>query len=266
MLQLETLHQTFNAGEINEVKALRGIDLHLEAEEFVTIIGSNGAGKSTLFNAIAGEFTPSNGRILIDDINVTGWPEYRRAALIGRVFQNPYHGTAAHMTIAENMSLAMLRRQRLGLRLGVSRLRRQKLADLLEPIGLGLEDRLNDKVDLLSGGQRQAMTLLMASLSSPKLLLLDEHTAALDPATAVRILEITQTVVAEQKLTTLMITHNMQQALTFGTRTLMLHKGQIVLDIAQEERRGLTVQGLVDKFSEVKQEALMDDELLLSNE
>jgi putative ABC transport system ATP-binding protein len=266
MLQLENLHQTFNAGQINEVKALRGINLHLQSREFVTIIGSNGAGKSTLFNAVAGEFTPTNGRILIDGTDVTSWPEYRRAALIGRVFQNPYPGTAAQMTIAENMSLAMLRRQRLGLRLGVSRPRRQKLGDLLAPVGLGLEDRLNDKVDLLSGGQRQAMTLLMASLSSPKLLLLDEHTAALDPATAVRILEITQSVIAEQQLTTLMITHNMQQALNFGTRTLMLHKGQVVLDIAQEERRGLTVQGLVDKFSEVKQEALMDDELLLSNE
>ena len=266
MLRLENLHQTFNAGQINEVKALRGIDLNLTAEEFVTVIGSNGAGKSTLFNAIAGEFTPTNGRILIDNTDVTSWPEYKRAALIGRVFQNPYDGTAAQMTIAENMSLAMLRQQRLGLRLGVSRPRRQKLADLLAPVGLGLEDRLNDKVNLLSGGQRQAMTLLMASLSSPKLLLLDEHTAALDPATAVRILEITQSVIAEQKLTTLMITHNMQQALSFGSRTLMLHKGKIALDITQQDRQGLTVQGLIDKFSEVKQEVLMDDELLLSNE
>ena len=266
MLRLENLHQTFNAGQINEVKALRGIDLHLGAEEFVTIIGSNGAGKSTLFNAIAGEFTPSRGRIMLDDVDVTSWPEYKRAALIGRVFQNPFHGTAANMTIAENMSLAMLRTQNLSLRLGVNRHRRQKLANLLEPIGLGLEERLNDKVALLSGGQRQAMTLLMASLSSPKLLLLDEHTAALDPATAVRILEVTQSLIKEQRLTTLMITHNMQQALNFGSRTLMLHKGKIVLDIAHKERQGLTVQGLIDKFSEVKQEALMDDELLLSNE
>lgn len=264
MLRLENLHQTFNAGQVNEVKALCGINLHLGAAEFVTIIGSNGAGKSTLFNAIAGEFVPTNGRIFIDNIDVTKWPEYRRAAYIGRVFQNPYHGTAAQMTIAENMSLAWLRRQRLGLRYGVNRQRRQKLADLLAPIGLGLEDRLNDRVDLLSGGQRQAMTLLMASLTSPKLLLLDEHTAALDPATAVRILEVTQAVIAEQHLTTLMITHNMQQALTFGARTLMLHKGEVALDISQAERQGLTVQGLIDKFSEVKHEALMDDELLLS--
>lgn len=265
MLHLENLHQIFNAGDINEVHALRGINLQLAAEEFVTIIGSNGAGKSTLFNAIAGEFSPSRGRVVLDGIDVTDWPEYKRATLIGRVFQNPYHGTAANMTIAENMSLAMMRTQRLGLRFGVSQLRRQKLADLLEPIGLGLEKRLDDKVALLSGGQRQAMTLLMASLSLPKILLLDEHTAALDPETAVRILQITQSVIDDQRLATLMITHNMQQALTYGTRTLMLHKGEIALDISKEERKGLTVQGLVDKFSQVRNEALMDDELLLSN-
>lgn len=265
MLQLKDVHQKFNAGEVNEVYALRGIDLYVASEEFVTIIGSNGAGKSTLFNAIAGEFKPTHGRIHLDGIDVTKWPEHRRAAFIGRVFQNPFHGSAANMTIAENMSLAMLRTQNLGLRLGVNRTRRKKLAELLEPIGLGLENRLNDKVALLSGGQRQAMTLLMASLSQPKLLLLDEHTAALDPATAVRILQITQSVIKEQRLATLMITHNMQQALTHGTRTLMLHKGEIVLDIGQKERDGLTVQGLIDKFSEVKQEALMDDELLLSD-
>jgi len=266
MLHLENVHQIFNPGDVNEVHALRGINLTLGADEFVTVVGSNGAGKSTLFNAIAGEFSPTSGKIILDDIDVTDWPEFKRAHLIGRVFQNPFQGTAANMTIAENMSLAMLRAKNLGLRRGVSMVRRHKLADLIEPIGLGLEKRLDDKVALLSGGQRQAMTLLMASLSLPKLLLLDEHTAALDPATAVRILEITQSVITEQRLATLMITHNMQQALTFGTRTLMLHKGEIILDIAQEERRGLTVQGLVDKFTEVKHEALMDDELLLSTE
>jgi putative ABC transport system ATP-binding protein len=266
MLQIENLHQVFNAGETNEVHALRGIDLHLHVEEFVTVVGSNGAGKSTLFGAIAGEFIPSQGRILLDGIDVTSWPEHRRAALVGRVFQNPFHGTAAQMTIAENMALAMLRTERLGLKRGVSRLRRQKLGDLLEPIGLGLEKRLDDKVALLSGGQRQAMTLLMASLSSPKLLLLDEHTAALDPATAIRILEITETIIADQGLATLMITHNMQQALAFGTRTLMLDRGEIILDITEKEGQDLTVQGLIDKFSEVRQGALMDDELLLSNE
>ena len=264
MLQIENLHHIFNEGEINEVYALKGINLRLENEEFLTIIGSNGAGKSTLFNAIAGEFSPSQGLILLDGIDVTNWPEYKRAALIGRVFQNPFHGTAANMTIAENMSLAMLRTKKLGLRLGVNHSRRQKLAELLEPIGLGLEKRIDDKVALLSGGQRQAMTLLMASLSSPKLLLLDEHTAALDPATAIRILEITRSVIEDHKLSTLMITHNMQQALEYGTRTLMLHQGEVILDISQEERQGLTVQGLIDKFSKVRQEELMDDELLLS--
>ena len=265
MLQVDNLHHIFNEGEVNEVYAIRGISLNVEHEEFVTIIGSNGAGKSTLFNAIAGEFVPSQGRIVLNGIDVTNWPEYKRAELIGRVFQNPFHGTAANMTIAENMSLAMLRTQKLGLRLGVNRTRRQKLADLLEPIGLGLENRLDEKVALLSGGERQAMTLLMASLSLHKLLLLEEHTAALDPATAVRILETTQSVIQDQRLATLMITHNMQQALAYGTRTLMLDKGEVVLNISQEERQDLTVQGLVDKFSEVRHEELMDDELLLSS-
>jgi putative ABC transport system ATP-binding protein len=266
MLHIENLHQIFNSGEVNEVRALRGINLHLNTNEFVTVVGSNGAGKSTLFNAIAGEFAPSQGKIILDGVDVTRWPEYRRASLIGRVFQNPFHGTAAQMTIAENMSLAMLRTERLGLGQGVNRLRRQKLADLLEPIGLGLEKRLNEKVALLSGGQRQAMTLLMASLSSPKLLLLDEHTAALDPATATRILEITQSVIRDQALATLMITHNMQHAATYGTRILMLDQGEIILDITHEEGQHLSVQGLINKFSEVRQGALMDDELLLSGD
>jgi putative ABC transport system ATP-binding protein len=264
MLQIESLSQIFNRGSINEVHALRGIELHLPPKHFVTVIGSNGAGKSTLFNVIAGVFPPTQGRIIIDGEDVSEWSEPKRANLIGRVFQNPLQGTAASMTIAENLTLAMLRRQRLGLRLGVSRLRRGKLADLLAPLGLGLEQRLDDQVALLSGGQRQAMTLIMASFSQPKILLLDEHTAALDPATAHRILELTNAIVGDQQLTTLMITHNMQQALTFGTRTLMLHQGQIALDIDAEERKGMTVQDLVDKFSTVTPEALMDDELLLS--
>jgi putative ABC transport system ATP-binding protein len=266
MLRIENLHQIFSVDQVNEVHALRGINLHLETGEFATIVGSNGAGKSTLFNAIAGEFTPSRGRIIIDDLDITGLPEHHRAALVGRVFQNPFHGTAAQMTIAENMSLAMLRKQSLGLRRAVSRLRRRQLAELLEPIGLGLENRLDEKVALLSGGQRQAMTLLMASLSAPKLLLLDEHTAALDPATAARILDVTETIIADQRLTTLMITHNMQQAITYGNRTLMLDRGEIILDVSEAEGQRLTVQGLIDKFSEVRQEALMDDELLLSTE
>ena len=264
MLRIEELHQTFNRGSVNEVRALRGIDLHLAAEEFVTIIGSNGAGKSTLFNAIAGLFTPTRGRIRLDGQEITDWQEHHRAHMVGRVFQNPHHGTAPSMTIAENMTLAMLRSQPLRLRLGVNLGRRAKLRDLLAPLGLGLENRLDDKVALLSGGERQAMTLLMASLSRPKLLLLDEHTAALDPETALRILQLTVDVVEEQQLTTLMITHNMQQALNFGSRTLMLHKGRIVLNIGADERAGMSVQDLVTKFSEVSHESMLDDELLLS--
>lgn len=264
MLRVESVHQIFNRGGVNENHVLRGIDLHLPPQQFVTVIGSNGAGKSTLFNVIAGLFAPTQGRILLDGEDVSQWPEHRRAALIGRVFQNPLQGTAASMTIAENLTLAMLRTRRLGLRLAVNRQRRTELIDLLAALNLGLEDRLDDQVALLSGGQRQAMTLLMASLSQPKILLLDEHTAALDPATAKRILELTHEIVEQQHLTTLMITHNMQQALTFGTRTLMLHQGQIVLDIGQEERQGMTVPDLVEKFSTVTPQALDDDELLLA--
>ncbi|MFT5195707.1 MAG: putative ABC transport system ATP-binding protein [Cellvibrionaceae bacterium] len=264
MLQIESLYQTFNQGSINESHALRGIDLHLPAKQFVTVIGSNGAGKSTLFNVIAGVFSPTRGRIILDGEDVSLWPEHKRANLVGRVFQSPLKGTAASMTIAENLTLAMLRKKTPGLRLGVSRARRNTLADMLAPLGLGLETRLDDPVALLSGGQRQAMTLIMASFSNPKILLLDEHTAALDPGTAGRILELTGEITNNQQLTTLMITHNMQQALTFGTRTLMLHKGQIILDIDSDEREGMTVQGLVDKFSAATPEALLDDELLLS--
>ena len=264
MLKIESLHQIFNRGSINEIHALRGIDLHLPPKQFVTVIGSNGAGKSTLFNVIAGAFPPTEGSIVLDGKDISQWPEHKRASIIGRVFQNPLQGTAASMTIAENLTLAMLRNHRLGLRLGVSRVRRGKLADMLAPLELGLEERLDDQVALLSGGQRQAMTLIMASFSRPKILLLDEHTAALDPATAHRILELTSEIVDDQQLTTLMITHNMQQALTFGTRTLMLHKGQIALDIDAKEREGMTVQDLIDKFSTATPEALMDDELLLS--
>ena len=265
MLKLDSLHQVFHQGDINEVHALRGVDLHLPAEQFVTLIGSNGAGKSTLFNVIAGVFSPSQGRILIDGTDVTGWAEHRRAGLVGRVFQNPLLGTAASMTIAENLSLALLRDKGRGLRPGVTTQRRELFQELLVPLGLGLETRLDSRVSLLSGGQRQALTLLMASLSQPKILLLDEHTAALDPATAITILDLTQALVERYQLTTLMITHNMQQALNFGQRTLMMDRGQIVLDLDAKEKAGLTIQDLIDKFTEVKQTALVDDELLLTN-
>jgi putative ABC transport system ATP-binding protein len=263
MITLRAVHQTFHAGEVNEVRALRGIDLHLTPGQFVTVIGSNGAGKSTLFNVLAGVFGPSQGQILIDDVDVTPWPEHRRAALIGRVFQDPLLGTAASMTIAQNLTLASLRGQRLGWRTGVNPARRNAFQTLLAPLGLGLEDRLDSRVALLSGGQRQALTLVMATLARPKIVLLDEHIAALDPATAAKILLLTSQFVENQGLTALMITHNMQQALASGDRTLMMDAGQIVLDLTGEERRAMTVQGLIDRFSQVRHSALLEDELLL---
>lgn len=265
MLTITDLHQTFHAGEVNEIHALRGIDLTLPARQFVTVIGSNGAGKSTLFNTIAGVFPPSRGRILIDGQDVTDWPEHRRAYLVGRVFQNPLLGTAASMSIAQNLTLALLRSQRLRLRTGVTADRLRQFREWLAPLGLGLEDRLEGKVALLSGGQRQALTLLMAVLAQPKLLLLDEHTAALDPATAAKILELTGQIVEQQEVTTLMITHNMQQALTFGDRTLMMDGGQIVLDLSAAEKANLSVQDLIDKFTVVRRTQLVDDELLLAS-
>ena len=263
MLRIENLHQTFHQGEVNEVQALRGVDLHVPSGQFVTIIGSNGAGKSTLFNTVAGVDTPTQGRILIDDVDVTRQAEYARASLIGRVFQNPLVGTAAGMTIAQNLTLALLRGNRRALRRGVTPARRKTFVDILKPLGLGLEDRLDARVSLLSGGQRQALTLVMATMERPKLLLLDEHTAALDPRTAENILELTESIVQEQRLTTLMITHNMHQALTTGDRTLMMDEGKIVLDLTAEEQEDMTVQDLIDMFSQVRHKELAEDELLL---
>ena len=264
MLKLTALHQTFHPGEVNEVRALRGIDLHVPSGQFVTVIGSNGAGKSTIFNVIAGVFPPTHGSIYIDSEDVTQWPEHRRAKHIGRVFQDPLMGTAASMTIAQNLTLALLRGERHRLRTGVTRARMDAFRELLAPLGLGLENRLEARVALLSGGQRQALTLLMATLTNPKLLLLDEHTAALDPATAAKILDLTGRIVQEQQLTTLMITHNMQQALTFGDRTLMMDAGEIVLDLSGEARQAMTVQDLIDQFGRVRRAQLTDDELLLA--
>ncbi|MEZ4582021.1 MAG: ATP-binding cassette domain-containing protein [Caldilineaceae bacterium] len=264
MLRITGLHQIFHPGEVNEVHALRGIELTLPTSQFVTLIGSNGAGKSTLFNVIAGVYGPTQGTIVIDDVDVTAWPEPKRATLIGRVFQDPLSGTAASMTIAQNLTLALLRDQRRRLRPGVDEKRRAFFREVLAPLGLGLENRLDARVALLSGGQRQALTLLMATMARPKILLLDEHTAALDPATAATILDLTKEIIAHQELTTLMITHNMQQALTTGDRTLMLDRGQIVLDLSAAEQAHMTVQDLVDQFQAVRHEQLADDELLLA--
>lgn len=264
MLQLSTLYQTFHPGEINEVRALRGIDLIVPPGQFVTVIGSNGAGKSTIFNVVAGVYPPSEGTIAIEGEDVTKWPEHRRAQYVGRVFQDPLMGTAASMSIAQNLTLALLRGERRRLRTGVTRERMESFRVLLAPLGLGLEDRLDTRVAMLSGGQRQALTLLMATLTHPKVLLLDEHTAALDPATAAKIIELTQKIVAEQQLTTLMITHNMHQALTVGDRTLMMDAGQIVLDISGSEREAMSVQELIAQFSRVRKSQLVDDELLLA--
>jgi putative ABC transport system ATP-binding protein len=264
MLELTALHQTFHPGEVNEVRALRGIDLIVPHGQFVTVIGSNGAGKSTIFNVVAGVYPPTQGTIMIDGEEVSAWPEHRRAQHVGRVFQDPLMGTAASMSIVQNLTLALLRGQRRRLRVGVTGERMAFFRSLLAPLGLGLENRLDTRVAMLSGGQRQALTLLMATLTHPKVLLLDEHTAALDPATAVKILDLTRQIVAEQHLTTLMITHNMHQALTIGDRTLMMDAGQIVLDLSGDERTAMTVQDLIEQFSQIRQSQLADDELLLA--
>jgi putative tryptophan/tyrosine transport system ATP-binding protein len=232
VIELSGISVTFNRGTVNAVRALRGIDLRLDEGEFVTVVGSNGSGKSTLLNTIAGVHFPDRGRVTIAGRDVTCEPEHRRAGLIGRVFQNPLDGTAATMRVEENLALALRRGQRRGLARGVGEDRRRTFRAALEPLEMGLEKRLHATVGLLSGGQRQALTLLMATLARPRVLLLDEHTAALDPAAAAQIEALTARLVAEQGLTTLMVTHNMQQALRLGSRTLMLHQGEIGLDLA----------------------------------
>lgn len=264
MLKISNLNMIFNRGSINEVHALRDVDLQLPPGEFVTVIGSNGAGKSTLLNIVAGVFPITGGQIFIGDQNVTDWPEHRRASLVGRVFQDPLLGTAASMTIEQNLTLAFKRGQRRGLRRGVTPHLRDQFREALAQVGLGLENRLDTRVRLLSGGQRQTLTLLMATLAQPKILLLDEHTAALDPATAHRIVDLTTKIIGQMQLTTLMVTHNMKQALDMGTRTLMMHEGQILFDFSGQERADLTVAKLLHMFAEVRQQELMDDRLLLA--
>ena len=264
MLKLESISKTFNPGTINEKKALVDLSLHLAPGDFVTVIGGNGAGKSTMLNAIAGVWPVDKGRIWLDGTDITALPEHKRAGLIGRVFQDPMMGTAPNMQLEENLALALRRGQKRGLRWGVTNDERGSYREVLKTLGLGLEDRMTAKVGLLSGGQRQAVTLLMASLRKPKLLLLDEHTAALDPATAAKVLELSDKIVSENKLTTLMITHNMTDAIKHGNRLIMMNEGNIILDVSGEEKKHLTRQELVDKFAALAGTPIESDQVLLS--
>ena len=264
MLDLKNVSKTFHPGTVNARTALNDLTLHLDEGDFVTVIGGNGAGKSTLLNAIAGTFAVDCGSISIGGQDVTRLPEYKRAALIGRVFQDPMLGTAATMQIEENLALAARRGQTRGLKWGITKEEREKYRALLQPLDLGLEDRLTAKVGLLSGGQRQALTLLMASLKQPKLLLLDEHTAALDPKTAAKVLSLSDQIVAENHLTTLMITHNMRDAIRHGNRLLMMSAGKVVLDISGEEKRKLTVEDLLHRFSLASDGEMLSDRAILS--
>lgn len=263
MIRIEGYRQYFNRGGVNEVLALDGIDLHLERGDFVTLIGSNGAGKSTLLNGLAGVHLPDAGRIAIAGRDVTAWPEHRRAALIGRVFQDPLVGTCASLSIEQNMALAYKRGRRRSLAIGVKQGQRAQFAEQLAILGLGLEKRLKTSVGLLSGGQRQALTMIMATSIDPQVLLLDEHTAALDPKTARQILDLTDRIVGNRQLTTLMVTHNLAQALAHGNRLIMLHQGRIILDIGGAEKAGLTVDDLLARFYGAQGEAFVLDRSLL---
>ena len=261
MLKLNHISKTFNPGTVNEKVAIRDLSLHLEKGDFVTIIGSNGAGKSTLFNAICGDFLTDSGSVILDGKDITFQPQYIRAKTIGRLYQDPMRGSAPGMSIEENLALAAGSGGWLS---HISRADRQRFREKLAQLEMGLEDRMSQPVGLLSGGQRQALTLLMATMNPPKLLLLDEHTAALDPGTAEKVLNMTKRIVEDNHLTCLMITHNMQSALELGNRTLMMDCGNIVLDISGEERKGLTVEGLLEKFNAGAGKKLDNDRILLS--
>ena len=263
MLELKDLHKTFNPGTVNAKTALNGLSLTLRDGEFVTVIGGNGAGKSTMLNATAGTLQVDSGEVFLDGIDVTDLPEYKRASYIGRVFQDPMMGTAPSMHIEENLALAARRGQKRGLRWCISKEERETYRTLLSDLGLGLETRLSSEVSTLSGGQRQALTLLMATLKSPKLLL-DEHTAALDPKTAAKVMALTDRIVTREKLTTLMITHNMRDAIQYGSRLVMLHEGRVILDISGEEKKNLTVTDLLAQFAKVSGDEFSSDRALLS--
>ena len=264
MLEINNIYKTLNKGTVNEKKALNGVFFTLNDGDFVTVIGGNGAGKSTTLNAVAGVWPVDSGSIIIDGINVTGLPEHKRAKYLGRVFQDPMTGTAATMEIQENLALAVRRGKRRGLRWGITKKEREQFKELLKQLDLGLEERMTSKVGLLSGGQRQALTLLMATIQKPNLLLLDEHTAALDPKTAAKVLEISEKIIAENHLTCMMVTHNMNDAIAYGNRLIMMNEGKVILDIGEEEKKKLTVEDLLEKFEQVSGEKFANDKALLS--
>lgn len=264
MINLKNLTKYFHQGSVNQVLALNDLSLNVDEGDFITVIGSNGAGKSTLLNCIAGSFFPDKGKILLKEQDITTWAEYRRAAFVGRVFQDPLLGTCAELNIEQNMALAAKRGAKRGLGRGVRSKDRSRFSQALKQLGLGLEDRLKDSVGLLSGGQRQALTMLMATIVRPDILLLDEHTAALDPKTAHQILDLTRNMVKKHKFTTLMVTHNMHHALNLGNRLIMLHRGQIILDISDEEKKSYTVEDLVARFYEIQGEEFSSDRILLA--
>lgn len=264
MLTISNLFKTFNADTINEKLVLKGVDLHLNPGDFVTIIGGNGAGKSTILNMIAGVYLPDQGSILLDGVDITLLPEHARAKYLGRVFQDPMMGTAADMEIEENLALAFRRGKGRGFRWGITKEEKELYVEKLKTLDLGLETRLTSKVGLLSGGQRQALTLLMATLQKPKLLLLDEHTAALDPKTALKVLELTDQIVTTNSLTALMVTHNMKDAIQYGNRLIMMHQGKIIYDVSGEEKKNLGVADLLKKFESVSGEEFANDRMILS--
>ena len=266
MLEIQNVSKTFNAGTVNQKTALNGLNLKLNEGDFVTVIGGNGAGKSTMLNAVAGVWPVDEGKILIDGVDVTRLGEHQRAAYIGRVFQDPMTGTAADMQIAENLAIAARRGKGRTLRSGVSKKEKTQYAEMLKELDLGLDTRLTSKVGLLSGGQRQAVTLLMATLKKPKVLLLDEHTAALDPKTAKKVLDLTEKIVARDHLTTIMITHNMKDAIAIGNRLIMMNEGKIIYDVSGEEKKKLTTKDLLDKFKVTSGEEFDNDRVLLSTE
>lgn len=264
MLNINEVYKTFNPGTINEKKALNGVSLNLNSEDFVTVIGGNGAGKSTILNMIAGVYPIDRGSIILDNIDITYLPEHKRAHYLGRVFQDPMKGTAANMEIQENLAIAYRRGKKRGLSWGITKAEKEKFHEELKVLGLGLEDRLTSKVGLLSGGQRQALTLLMATLQKPKLLLLDEHTAALDPKTARNVLSLTNEIIQADKLTAIMITHNMKDAIKYGNRLIMMHEGRVFYDVSGEEKKNLQVSDLLAKFEQASGGEFANDRMMLA--